>query len=250
MQATYQRQTFDLEKDHWWYKARRAILLSQLAGLLKSNGIRRPDVLEVGCGGGTILADLQSFANAVGIDPCPEAVERAKAQAKCPVYQGAVPDDIPENIGHFDAICLFDVIEHLDDDVTALASLKPLLKPNGAIVITVPALPWLYGVHDRINEHRRRYSASLLSSRLAAAGLDPIKRSYFNTLLCPLLIPAIAWRNFRRAGHHFEVRSRLAPALEAVFKSEQRLLNLCHLPFGLSLFAIARPCSEAPTCRH
>jgi len=132
------------------------------------------------------------------------------------------------------------VIEHLDDDARGLEALLPLLAPNARVFITVPAQPWLFGVHDELNRHRRRYTARSLRAAMTAAGLQPIETTHCNTLLSPALIPAILWRNHRRAGHHFEVRSRLDPLLERTFAFERHLLRRVRLPFGLSLLAVAR----------
>ncbi len=236
MQISYQIQTFALEREHWWYRARHAIILSEFERVF--GGRRDLRILEVGCGAGTLLSALRSFGDAVGVDSCPDAVREARQRACCPVYLGRFPDTFPAKLGSFDAICLFDVIEHLDDDVAALRCVRSLLKPGGKVVITVPALPWLFGVHDEINEHRRRYSETLLRGCLAESGFSSVHSSYFNTLLSPLLIPAIAWRNVRHVGHHFELKSRLSPVLECIFKAERHLMRRGRLPFGLSLFAV------------
>ena len=59
---------------------------------------------------------------------------------------------------HYDLIGAFDVIEHIEDDAAALASIAAKLKPGGKFVMTVPAHQWMWSAHDVVNHHKRRYS--------------------------------------------------------------------------------------------
>ncbi|UCE60091.1 MAG: class I SAM-dependent methyltransferase [Phycisphaerales bacterium] len=245
MDKGYQLETFRLESEHWWYRARQRIILDQLGRRLSMES--RPRILDIGCGAGTMLQAMREFGEVVGVDACTEAAEAAEGHSSCVVRVGHIPDDLPHDLGRFNAVCLFDVIEHLDDDIGALRSVRDLLDSDGVLFVTVPALPRLYGIHDEINEHRRRYTRSSLLHALTAAGFPGAHISYFNMLLSPLLIPAIFWRNLRRAGHNFEVRSRLAPILERVFGAERILMRHTRLPFGLSLLATAEPARSEPS---
>ena len=49
------------------------------------------------------------------------------------------------------------MIEHLDDDAAALASLGRLVRPGGTLIVSVPALPELFSEFDQVQGHRRRY---------------------------------------------------------------------------------------------
>src|SRR5207244_4009335 len=81
---------------------------------------------------------------------------------------------------------------HLDDDATALAEAARLLKPGGTLVVTVPALPSLWGAQDVVSHHRRRYTKRTLRGLFARAGLPAPEVTYFNTLLLPPLA-AVRW---------------------------------------------------------
>jgi len=233
----YQQETFRLETDHWWYRARRKIILAQFDHRFgKRKDLR---ILDIGCGAGTLLSDLCVFGQATGLDASAEAAQVARKRSSCFVHVGAIPDSLPAGLGEFDVVNLFDVIEHLDDDVKALRCARELLVADGTLFVTVPALPALYGIHDEINEHRRRYTRAMLTSALNRAGFGRIRVSYFNLLLSPLLIPAIVWRNLRRQGHHFTASTPLSPVLEFTFALERHLLRFVRLPFGLSLLAVA-----------
>ncbi len=236
MHAEYQRETFRLEVDHWWYRARQKIILAQFRNRYPTRRDLR--ILDVGCGAGTLLRSLRRFGQVTGLEASGAAAAAARRRSGCDVRVGTLPTG-DQRPGSYDVVCLFDVLEHLEDDVAALRAARRLLGEHGTLFVTVPALPWLFGIHDEINEHRRRYTRTSLSTALTAAGFRTAQISYFNMLLCPLLLPAICWRNLRRSGHHFEVRTRLAPLLERVFGFERHLMRYLRLPFGLSLFGMA-----------
>jgi SAM-dependent methyltransferase len=117
------------------------------------------------------------------------ASEYAAHTTDVDVRRGWLPDNIPYN-EKFDLICMFDVLEHIQDDKKALTKIAGLLKPAGTLIITVPAYSWLYGAHDKMLQHFRRYSKNTLNETINYSDLKVLKSSYFNTLLFPLVILA------------------------------------------------------------
>lgn len=85
---------------------------------------------------------------------------------------------------------MLDVVEHIEDDVAALAAMRDCLAPGGKILITVPAHQWMWSAHDVVNHHKRRYSKAALKAALDKAGLSPTHFGYFNSLLFPLAAAA------------------------------------------------------------
>ena len=86
----------------------------------------RPDMtlLDVGCGPGTITADLATrVASVHGIDPSPSVI--ADAQAAFPSLSFAV-GDLFEETGHYDVVHAHQVLQHLSDPVGALRKLRAL----------------------------------------------------------------------------------------------------------------------------
>jgi SAM-dependent methyltransferase len=234
----YQKATLFLEVDHWWYVARRKILVDQMVRTLGQN--REARILDVGCGGGTMIQALAQHYRTAGIDLVPEAVEMARKRSGCPVFEGDIPEGVPPEWSEIEAICLFDVIEHVDDDVGFLSQASGLLKTGGYVFIAVPALQFLFGQHDRINDHHRRYYRSQLRTVLDRAGFEVVQCSYFNFLLSPLLMPVIYWKGRQSSGHNFQIRSRWEPMLERIFATEKLLLRHVRFPVGLSLLAVGR----------
>ena len=150
---------------------------------------------------------------------------------------------LPFAAGSFDAVCAFDVLEHLDDDAGALREMARVAAPGGALVITVPAMPSLWGPHDVVNRHRRRYTRRSLRDAFARAGLPGARIHYFNTLLFPP-IAAVRWSGRllgrREAGSDFERAPVRGPVLERILGFERHLVGRVPFPFGVSLVAWLR----------
>jgi SAM-dependent methyltransferase len=141
----------------------------------------------------------------------------------------------------FDLVCLFDVLEHIEDDGRALRALAALLRPGGRIMITVPANQWMWSPHDEHVHHKRRYDTGLLSATCEDARMALTRVTYFNTLLFPLAVLA-RWADKLGGGRSSgAVKMPAAPVnivLQQVFGWERHLLKRLSLPFGLSLLAI------------
>lgn len=231
-----------LQSVHWWYRARRRIIASRLSRLALPASSR---ILEIGAGPGGNLDMLSRFGRVHAVET--DAYARDYAQSAfpaLPIEAGRLPDGLPFENLRFDLITMFDVLEHIEDDTAALTAVKDRVQPNGALVVTVPAYQWMWSTHDTHLHHFRRYTARRLSSALTASGwaLDYI--SYFNTLLFPV---AVAARLFDRLAQRGAVTGAESPppavnaVLHGVFSSEEHLLRLTRLPFGLSLICVARP---------
>jgi SAM-dependent methyltransferase len=188
-----------------------------------------------------MLEALGRFGDAVGVETDP--VLRARARERgLDVRAGALPNAVPLEPRRWDAVCLFDVLEHVDAEAAALAACRRLLAPGGRLFVTVPAYAWLWSRHDEVLGHRRRYTAGRLRRAAEAAGLAVERLTYFNTLLAPpIMAVRLARAALRRPGHDLD---RPAPllnrALAACFAAEAPLLGWASLPFGISILLVAR----------
>jgi SAM-dependent methyltransferase len=175
----------ETESRHWWFLGRRAILARVMERLALPRNSR---ILEVGCGTGGNLSMLGTFGavSAVEMDGNAREIASRKTANRYDIRAGCCPDEIPFQDQLFDLICMFDVLEHIDRDTETLIAIKRMLASNGRILLTVPAHQWLWSAHDEFLHHKRRYSATELRQKVIAAGLRPVKMSYFNTILFPL----------------------------------------------------------------
>ena len=74
------------------------------------------------------------------------------------------------------------VLEHIEDDATAIANLVDVLKPGGHLLISVPALMLLYNDLDRLAGHCRRYTTRRLQDLLSDQPVEIVRLSYFNPI--------------------------------------------------------------------
>jgi SAM-dependent methyltransferase len=228
-------------ESHWWYRGRRRIVRAELDALKMTPGSR---LLDAGCGSGHTLDLLSAYGDSVGIDPDDESVARTVARGHRALV-AALPS-LPFEDGAFTATTCLDVLEHIEDDHAALAELRRVTAPGGALLVTVPAYEALWSSHDVANEHVRRYRARTLRALAGRVGVGVERLTYFNSLLLPA---AAAVRLAERARRHAPARSShlaltppsLNTALELPLRVEAALLRTgARLPAGLSLLAVLR----------
>lgn len=230
-------QMYHQEEYYWWHKAKRALVKQ----FLPPNPHLR--ILDIGCGTGKLMQELSHFGSVWGIDSNAQAIAFCRSRGLKHVYQQRLPQI---KLKHkFDVITCLDVLEHIADDVAALKNINQLLKPDGRLIFTVPAYPWLFSYWDRILGHHRRYNPSRLKQILSAARLKSKKITYVYIFLVPLVIPFRFLRQivFARKVPQSDFINLPNWAHQFLFKLarvEQKLLGLINLPFGLSLLCIAR----------
>ena len=100
------------------------------------------------------------------------------------VMSAPLPELAGVKSSHYDLIAAFDVIEHIDDDAAALASIATRLKPGGKLVMTVPAHQWMWSAHDVVNHHKRRYSKRGAQAADRGIAAEARARSAISTACC------------------------------------------------------------------
>ena len=229
------------DSTHWWYRARRDILSDYLTryGELPKNA----RILEIGCGTGHNLPMLSGFGTVEAIEIDPDARAIAADRLGRPVGDQPLPTLPGVERGAYDLVAVLDVVEHIEDDVAALAAMKTLLKPGGKILIAVPAHQWLWSAHDVVNHHHRRYSKATLAQAIEAAGLKPARLTYFNSLLFPLAAAArIAGRLTGRDDSDDSPPAKPLNALfERIFRLERYAVGRLPMPPGVSIVTLAVP---------
>lgn len=149
-------------------------------------------------------------------------------------------------VKEFDTIGMFDVLEHLDDEKAALDAVSMSLKPQGKLILTVPAYNFLWNRSDAVAYHKRRYTRKYINELLSANGYKILKTKYFFASLVPLLI----LRRFinkddgspvKKDEHGNEIKQSviLNALLNIVLSVEFLLFKLIPLPFGGSIIVVA-----------
>jgi SAM-dependent methyltransferase len=230
------------EDRHWWFRGRRRVLRAMISGLHLPADAR---ILEIGAGTGGNLLMLSRFGKVIAVErsATARAFATEKTGARCDIRAGAAPDELPLTGELFDLICLFDVLEHVEQDEETLRAIRPFLAPGGTVLLTVPAFRRLWGPHDAALHHKRRYEKAELRGKLREAGFTIAKLSFINMGLFPL---AVLMRVYDRLAKRPGASGTQTPPwllneiFAGIFGAEAAVLPALNLPFGLSLLAIAR----------
>jgi SAM-dependent methyltransferase len=235
------------EKRHWWYAGMRRVALAVLERALAGRtGLR---IIDAGCGTGGTTVELRRFGDVVGVDLAWEALEPARGRGLNLLARASI-ERLPFRSATFDVATSFEVVYHLGvaSDTAALAEIRRVLKPDGLLLLRVPAHDWLRGEHDRLVHTRHRYSRGEVQHKLEDAGFTVERLSWANTVLFP---PAVAKRLLERSANGHDGRAgepdlwQPPGPINAVLESAVAVEALAiprgvPLPFGLSLLAVAR----------
>jgi len=240
MEAAAYQSLRDSQDRHWWFVGRRRIAASLIKRFAALPAQAR--VLEAGCGYGGNLAMLGKLGDVQAFEFDDAARAHAAVVSGRNVGYGKLPDDIGFERDQFDLIALLDVLEHIDDDVNSLKALGNRLAPGGSLLLTVPAVPWLWSDHDVLHQHKRRYTKAVLRERLREAGLEPVRIGYFNSLLFPLALVQRLMSRLSGGGAHDHAAppEPLNAVLTWIFALERGVVGRLPFPIGLSLFAVVR----------
>jgi len=244
MDAALYPQIAALEDTHWWFSGRRSIcerILDRLA--LPPDAI----ILELGCGTGGNFPMLSRRGRLFAMDANPSALDFAASRGLAQLVRGSLPRQLPFASGHFDLAVMTDVLEHLEDERGSLSVVRSSLRPGGRLLLTVPALSWLWSEHDATHHHRRRYRAVELRRLLEDCGFTIDYLSYYNFLLFPAIAAVRLLQRWRAGGSSRSIRRHdltMPPRLvnDLLFRllsCERFVLGPVHPPIGVSLIALA-----------
>lgn len=231
------------ERYHCWFHGKRELVLALAAPYLSA--LPAPHIIDFGCGCGAMLEALSPFGTVTGADFSPLALDYCRKRFPCELRQLDLSLPSVPN-ARFDFGVALDVLEHIENDLTAAKNIFSCLRPGGTCIITVPAYQWLWSAHDENCMHKRRYDRRTLQSLLLRSGFEIEFLSYYNALLFPA---AAAVRLLSRCLHtdresSLENGFRDSPVnrlLFRIFRLEKGVLGRGRtFPFGLSLIAVVR----------
>jgi SAM-dependent methyltransferase len=237
----------EVEDRHFWFVGRRQVVLAALRRAVPDLASRR--LFDVGCGSGGLLAFLSRSGIEVAgaCDVYPESLRLVRARLDVPLVLVDEGRRLPLGRG-YDLLGMFDVLEHIDDDVGALRTLRESLAPGGALVLTVPAHQRLYDEMDEIAFHRRRYERASLRGVLEESGFEVRLLSHFMSPLVPILVLIRSAGKRLHGGRSGVLQRRRAefrvvPGVNALMRGvlalERAAMVRARVPFGSSLVAVA-----------
>jgi SAM-dependent methyltransferase len=193
--------------------------------------------LEIGSGNGDHAEEWRSAGRRLTVtepEPARFALlsRRFAGDVQVAVEQLGLPTDLTAT---HSAVVAYNVLEHIEDDVAALASCGRLVRPGGAVVVLVPAFEFAMSRFDREIGHFRRYRVGSLRRAMEAAGLTVERLQYVNSL--GLLA---WWWGMRVCGLRPRDGRALATWDRFVIPLVRRLEAGRRPAFGQSVFAVAR----------
>ncbi|MCX7737029.1 MAG: class I SAM-dependent methyltransferase [Candidatus Kapabacteria bacterium] len=246
MQEIVYHTQFVQEDTYWWFVARNKIVKELIK--LYCSDLKGKTVLDVGCGTGGFSKLLIDDYNVLCLDTSEIALNYCRQRNLNNLFLGTLDEFNPTN-SKISATLFLDVIEHIDDDKAVIKRAYQILEKGGYLIATVPAYQWLWSNHDVIHMHKRRYTKKTFNNLLQDAGFNLIFSSYFNSFL---FFPAIIKRFYDNImktdktsnNPEAEVIDPVSPFINKlflkIFSFERNILSRMTLPFGLSIFTIAK----------
>jgi SAM-dependent methyltransferase len=196
--------------------------------------------LEIGSGLGDLAALWleAGLAQVVVSEPTDEGVDvlrrRFADDPRVSARRVAVPG-VNESAPPATGVAMVNVLEHIEDDVGALAAARQLVDPGGAVVVFTPAHPFAMSAFDRAIGHWRRYTLGSLGDAYTRAGLQIEQIRHINAV--GLVAWVVMMKLLRRTPTDTRaVRFYDRLVVPGVRACERRVTP----PFGQSLLAVGR----------
>lgn len=232
----------EMAQTHWWYRTRRAWIRQLLDGRVAAGEV----AIDAGTGTAEVLDVLAELGAGpvAGTDFSLVALRHARRREPPPLVVRSMAEALPFADASAHTLVSLEVVEHLDDDLVAMAEYRRVLRPGGTLLITVPAYQWLWGVHDDRAAHRRRYSARQFRNVIRAAGFEIEHTTSYFSYLVPLAFLVRRTPLGRLTGDSEDEASSIHPIIDKLFEIlgalERRIARRWSIPIGLSIAVIAR----------
>ena len=156
----------DVEENHWWFKSRTKIV----EAFVQKSDRKDLKIFDLGCASGKNFQMLSKYGEITGFEPEEYSIQIAKNKGIAKdIIQGYLPQDAKKITEKFDLVVLTDVLEHIEKDEESLKVIHNIMKPDAKVIITVPALMWMWGHHDETHYHYRRYTVKELREKMKEA---------------------------------------------------------------------------------
>lgn len=244
-----QQRYYELGENYFWLASHYDIVMDWATPKLKKkSNAGKIKILDAGCGPGNLVSKLLPWGEVVGADTSTDALEFCQQKHSIEVKR-ITSKELPFSDNSFDFIFAIEVIEHIEDDLFAMQELKRILKPNGYLLVTVPAFMLLWGSHDEWNEHYRRYTKKRLSNVALSAGFEIEKLRYMKLLFfIPLFILRFIKKgiqiikkrkeNEQRQDDFYSLPPRINRFFHLLINWETPIVSNLPLPLGCSMIGL------------
>ena len=244
MNSSEHQKLYELETTYWWHVGRRTIVAMLIGRAAINRGSTTKQILDVGCGTGENIKLLSQFGQVYGIDSAAHAIEFCRKRGLENARIGKA-ERLPYPSSRFDLVTMLDLLEHLEEDMPALTEAFRVLKPEGCLLISVPAYRALWSEHDLALGHKRRYSRRELRHQVEKAGFKVNKLSFAITILfLPILLFRLSQKVLTKGRvpqtSYIILPNWLNKLFVGLLKLEARFLNHINLPWGVSLVCVAK----------
>jgi SAM-dependent methyltransferase len=241
------KKMYEAEDSHWWYVGLHEHVLGLVRGEYERLG-RPLGICDAGCGTGRLCRLMSAYGEVAGVDASEDALKFCRERRVSATH--ADLNELQLTADGLDLITSIDVLYHADirDDVAVLRQLNNALRPGGMLIVQVPAFEFIRSTHDDAVHSRERYTVGSLKERLSAAGFSVQSIFYRVSLLFPFIaLYRLLGRRISGSAVSWDTDSdvRLPHPLVnllllEIIRRENGLSTICHLPFGTSVFAVAR----------
>lgn len=233
---------FQKEESHFYYLSIHKIIFDLINKFLP--GQKKLKILDAGCGSGLLAKKLKSIGEVIAVDIHPQALKLTRSRG-VKVKKTSITK-LPFKENSFNLVTSIDVLYHqsVKNDQKALKEFYRVLKPNGILILRVPAISWLKRGSDKHVFTKKRYDKGELKEKLEKAGFKISFLSYINFLLLP---PALISYLIEKLNAPEKTKSPLVSLpkhlnnlLAKFLFWEYKLAKLINLPIGLGLLAVCK----------
>lgn len=233
---------YNLEANNFWFRARNKLIIY----FLKKYFPDTSNFLEIGCGTGYVLSGIENAfpnINLSGSEIFVKGLTYASTRVqKAKLFQMDAYEIPFKN--EFNVIGMFDVLEHLEHDLTALRQVYSALKPGGGILLTVPHHKFLWSRMDLDGHHFRRYETNELIEKVSSVGFTIERVTSFVFFLLPLvLMSRLRWKNTMEKFNlmsEFDISKAANSVFQVIMSLERMLIKAgVNFSYGSSLLLVA-----------
>jgi len=228
----------DVEDTNWWFIGKRILVAKQLEQLNCKTDL----MVDIGAGTGSNARDLSSYGKVIAMDISMSALRYAADKGHSYLCCGDSVS-LPFRDDVFDVVTALDIVEHVTDDAGVLNELYRSLKPNGNLIVSVPAFQFMWGKHDELLNHKRRYKKLEIENKMKTAGFEIKFSSYSNMFIFfPVLLIRLLYKWFPKLEPQEpdtgSIPSSFNKILIYIYRLEVKMLKMMKLPVGLSVLLV------------